>query len=208
MAIDNNNFEVRMDSYFTSGVYSAYIPSWLKDLNKHSNKYIREVRKKNLKGGKKDFGGSHCSYTLIGDNNFSVLADFIIGVSRDILIQQGYDLSRKKVKLNDYWVQEFSKLGGGHQSYHVHSNAHMSGFYFLKCSENTSYPMFEDPRPGKVMTDLSEANVDDVTLSTNKIYYKPKPGTLMLFNSYLPHQFAVDPGIEPFRFIHFNLQAI
>ena len=58
------------------------------------------------------------------------------------------------------------------------------------------------------MTDLSEENFNDVTISTNKIFYKPKPGTLMLFNSYLPHQFAVDPGIEPFRFIHFNLQAI
>ncbi len=34
-----------------------------------------------------------------------------------------------------------------------------------------------------------------------------KPGTLLLFNSWLPHQFSVDNGIDPFRFIHFNLQA-
>ena len=77
MAIDNNNLEIRMDSYFTSNVYSCLIPNWVKDLNKYSNKYIRDVKKENLKGGKKDFGFSHCSYTLLGDNNFAVLADFI-----------------------------------------------------------------------------------------------------------------------------------
>ena len=208
MAIDNNNLEIRMDSYFTSNIYSCLISNWVKDLNKYSNEYIREVKKENLKGGKKDFGTSHCSYTLLGDNNFAVLADFIIGASRDILIQQGYDLSKKEVKLNDFWVQEFSKLGGGHQSYHTHPNNHISGFYFLKCSDNTSYPMFEDPRPGKVMTDLLQTDTSNVSISTNKVFYKPKPGTLMLFNSYLPHQFAVDPGIEPFRFIHFNLSAV
>jgi len=208
MAIDNNNFEVRMDSYFTSGVYTAYIPSWLKDLNKHSNKYIREVRKENLKGGKKDFGGSHCSYTLIGDNNFSVLADFIIGVSRDILIQQGYDLSRKKVKLNDYWVQEFSKLGGGHQSYHVHSNAHMSGFYFLKCSDKTSFPIMHDPRAGAMMTKLPQKDRSKISTMSDSIHYRPKPGTLIFFPAYVPHEFAVDDGVDDFRFIHFNLQAV
>jgi uncharacterized protein (TIGR02466 family) len=207
---NSNQLHVEMETYFVSNIYNCYIPKWTKALNKYSNKYITEIKKLNgvAKSGTKDFGTSHCSYTLIGDNNFAVLADFIIGASRDILIQQGYDLSKKEVKLNDFWVQEFSKLGGGHQSYHTHPNNHISGFYFLKCSDNTSYPMFEDPRPGKVMTDLSEIDTSNISISTNKVFYKPKPGTLMLFNSYLPHQFAVDPGIEPFRFIHFNLQAI
>ena len=31
----------------------------------------------------------------------------------------------------------------------------MSGFYFLKCSNKTSKPFFHDPRPGKLMTDLT-----------------------------------------------------
>ena len=36
---------------------------------------------------------------------------------------------------------------------------------------------------------------------------KVKAGTLLLFNSWLPHQFSVDDGLDPFRFIHFNIQA-
>jgi hypothetical protein len=30
----------------------------------------------------------------------------------------------------------------------------------------------------------------------------------IFFNSYLGHEFVVDHGIEPFRFIHFNIQAV
>ena len=29
----------------------------------------------------------------------------------------------------------------------------------------------------------------------------------IFFNSYLQHEFVVDHGIGPFRFIHFNIQA-
>ena len=38
--------------------------------------------------------------------------------------------------------------------------------------------------------------------------YKVKPGRLIFFPSYLPHQYIVDMGYEPFRFIHWNCQAI
>ena len=56
------------------------------------------------------------------------------------------------------------------------------------------------------MTDLQEINSSDITVSTHKVFYKPK-FTLMLFNSYLPHHFVNSRLwiIDPFRFIHFNL---
>ena len=43
---------------------------------------------------------------------------------------------------------------------------------------------------------------------SDSIHYRPKPGTLVFFPGYVPHEFAVDMGVEPFRFIHFNLQAV
>ena len=44
--------------------------------------------------------------------------------------------------------------------------------------------------------------------ATTQINYKVKPGRLIFFPSYLPHQYVVDMGYEPFRFIHWNCQAI
>ena len=106
------------------------------------------------------------------------------------------------------WVQEFSKLGGGHHTLHTHWNGHMSGFYFLKASDATSRPVFEDPRPGRLMNLLPEKDKTKLTPATSQINYGVKPGRLIFFNSFMPHLYSVDNGYEPFRFIHWNLQAI
>jgi hypothetical protein len=81
-------------------------------------------------------------------------------------------------------------------------------FYFLECSENTSMPVFQDPRLAKVMTQLPLKKPEDISFGTDKVHYKPKPGTMIFFPAYLEHQYTVDDGVEPFRFIHFNLQAV
>ena len=41
-----------------------------------------------------------------------------------------------------------------------------------------------------------------------KINYKVEPGSMIFFPSYMPHQYIVDMGYDPFRFIHWNCQAI
>jgi hypothetical protein len=42
----------------------------------------------------------------------------------------------------------------------------------------------------------------------NLYILKFKPGTLIFFPGYMEHEYAVDHGKEPFRFIHFNIQAV
>ena len=80
--------------------------------------------------------------------------------------------------------------------------------YFLKASERTSMPLFEDPRPGNMMNLLPEKDKTKVTYASSQINYMAKPGRVMFFPSYMPHQYIVDMGYEPFRFIHWNCQAI
>ena len=110
---------------------------------------------------------------------------------------------------SDMWVQEFSKKGGGSHSAHIHENQHVSGFYFLKCSDKTSHPIFHDPRTGARSTKLRlKPELTGVFHGTSVIHFKPKPGTLIIFPGYLEHEYAVDPGKEPFRFIHWNITAI
>jgi hypothetical protein len=90
----------------------------------------------------------------------------------------------------------------------VHWDNHISGFYFLKCSDKTSYPVMHDPRGGAMMTKLPLKDKSKVSHMSDSIHYKPKPGTLIFFPAYIPHEFVVDDGVEDFRFIHFNLQAV
>ena len=110
---------------------------------------------------------------------------------------------------SELWVQEFSKKGGGHHSAHIHNNQHVSGFYFLKCSEKTSRPIFHDPKTGARATKLTMKSTTNATkAATDLVHFKPTPGTLIIFPGYLEHEFAVDYGKEPFRFIHWNIQAV
>jgi hypothetical protein len=69
-------------------------------------------------------------------------------------------------------------------------------------------PVMGDPRAGAMMTKLPQKDGSKVSIMSDQIHYKPKPGMLMFFPAYVPHQFSVDDGVDDFRFIHFNLQAV
>jgi len=210
--------ELSTSPIFQSAVYRAEAPQFLEEINRICDPFIVEAKKKmssqivsrESKAGKNigDIGLSYHTENLMALAELYQFRRFIKSTSENILESQGYDTTNYELKFTEIWCQEFANKGGGHHDTHIHWNNHISGFYFLKCSDRTSAPLFHDPRAGKMMTQLPEKNQNIVTMATEKVLLRPKPGTVMFFNSYLPHQFAVDNGVDPFRFIHFNLQAI
>ena len=213
------NFPTQLttEEYFKCPIWYADEPSFVNKLNKASDKYIKDAEK-NLKkerdkrnkkfGDKKDMGQVFHSQTLVGDPKFKQLQDYIGATSHNLLVEMGFDLTDYQVFITEMWVQEFAKAGGGHHTLHTHWNGHMSGFYFLKASDATSMPMFEDPRPGNLMNLLPEKDRTKITYASSQVVYNVKPGRIMFFPSYMPHQYLVDLGYDPFRFIHWNCQAI
>jgi uncharacterized protein (TIGR02466 family) len=209
--------QLSRENYFQCPIWFADVPRFVDDLNKASDKYI-EVAKKNLKkpiaqrnkkfGDKGDMGNVFHSNALIGDPNFLQLQNYIGATAHNLLIEMGFDLTNYQVFTTEMWVQEFAKKGGGHHTLHTHWNGHVSGFYFLKASERTSRPIFEDPRSGNMMNLLPAKDVTKITYASSQINYEVKPGRMIFFPSYMPHMYAVDMGYEPFRFIHWNCQAI
>ena len=210
--------ELTTSPIFQSAIYRTEAPQYLDLLNLICDPFIVEAKKKTApqivsreaKAGKDigDIGLSYHTENLMKQAELYQFRRFIKSTSENILDAQGYDLKDYDLKFTEMWCQEFANQGGGHHDTHIHWNNHISGFYFLKCSDRTSAPLFHDPRAGKMMTQLPEKDRNVVTLATEKVLLRPKPGTVMFFNSYLPHQFAGDNGVDPFRFIHFNLQAI
>ena len=209
--------QLAREDLFKCPIWFADEPKYVKKLNKASDKYIKEAQK-NLKktidernkkfGNKGDMGYVFHSTSLIGDPNFKQLQDYIGATAYNLLLEMGFDLTNYSIFITEMWVQEFAKNGGGHHTLHTHWNGHISGFYFLKASEATSMPLFEDPRPGNIMNLLPEKDKTKVTYASSQINYKVQPGKIIFFPSYMPHQYVVDMGYEPFRFIHWNCQAI
>ena len=209
--------QLALEEYFKCPIWFADAPEFVKDLNNASDSYI-ETAKKNLKkdiakrnkefGDKGDMGHVFHSSTLIGDSNFEQFLNYIGATSQNLLSEMGFDLTNHSVFTTELWVQEFAKKGGGHHALHTHWNGHISGFYFLKASEKTSRPVFEDPRAGNMMNLLPQKDPTKITYASYQVNYEVKPGRLIFFPSYMPHMYAVDMGYEPFRFIHWNCQAI
>ena len=205
--------------YFSTPIYSIEKPEWVSKIDKACEKYIKSSKKHNekalnlrnikLKKDISDLGFSYNSTSLINDPELKVLQDYVGTNSWLILNEMGFDLSKYEMFWTEFWAQQFGKNGGGHHEGHIHHDNHISGFYFLRCSERTSYPVFHDPRYVKHMNNMplnKQATV--ISPAADKVLYTPKPGTLIFFPAYLEHQYTVDNGIDDFRFIHFNLQCI
>ena len=209
--------QLNREDLFPCPIWYGDEPGFVNELNNASDQYIEEA-KKNLKesidkrnkkfGNKGDMGNVFHSTSLLGDPKFKKLQDYIGATAHNLLIEMGFDLTNYTIFITEMWVQEFAKRGAGHHTLHTHWNGHISGFYFLKASEATSMSLFEDPRPGNIMNLLPEKDKTKVTYASTQINYKVQPGKTIFFPSYMPHQYIVDMGYEPFRFIHWNCQAI
>jgi uncharacterized protein (TIGR02466 family) len=196
--------------YFKTPIWIEEKPEFVKSLNIASNQYIKDAKKREKDYIKKhgDFGRSYHSTPLTMDNKFLDFRNYIGQKSWEFLDWQGFDMQQYTTMFSELWVQEFAKKGGGHHSAHIHWNQHVSGFYFLKCSDKTSYPIFHEPRTGARSTKLKMKPGNGIFHGTELVHFKPKPGTLIIFPGYMEHEYAVDHGVEPFRFIHWNIQAV
>ncbi len=192
------------DAFFGTPMFREEIPKWTDEVNKICDPYLKEIIEEQDKG---KIGQVFHTGSLLEEPRLRFLIDYVSNKSIEFLNYMGYDLDNHSVIFKDFWVQEFTKHGGGHHRVHIHENCHISGFFFLK-NENSSYPLFHDPRFGHTMSRLPEKAESGISFVNKVINMQPKPGTLILFPSYLPHEFVISMENKPFRFIHMNLQGI
>ena len=202
--------EELISQYFTTPIWSTSIPEWVDNVNEACKPYLDEAHERHAEDVKKnkgdDFGLVYHSTNIQYDHKLETLANYIVGTSFNLLDSWGYNLTDHSIFYDSMWVQEFSKNGGGHHRVHIHENCHLSGFYFLQ-NEDSSYPLFHDPRPGAAMTSLPQKDESALTPATRVVNYQPQPGDMYIFPSYLPHEYVVSRGGK-FRFIHFNMRVV
>ena len=215
----NTNVKFNSAAYFSTPVWVAEAPVFLKKMLKLTDGYLKTTEKKVMKKaiaerdkkyGTKlgDLGLSNHSESFNADPKAKEFVDFCGQRSYEFLDWCGFNISQHSLHITECWVQEFAKKGGGHHDIHTHWNQHVSGFYFLKCSDKTSLPVLHDPRPGAQMIRLPQKDPSKITFANDAVHYKVQPGTMVLIPGYTPHQYPVDMGVEPFRFIHWNIQAV
>lgn len=187
-------------NYFSSPIYREERPDWVQKTLGGVNKYYDEVK-------------NNCQSNVViqtanmqSDPKLKFLKDHFLKTSVAILKSQGYIVENYDFFVPAMWAQNIECNGGNIR--HVHSNAQMVGFYFMETPENSSYPVFSDPRPAKEMADLDVEQSFEVRHGTKEIHFNNlMPGTFLYSNAWLPHQFIPNYSKKPTKFVHFILEA-
>jgi uncharacterized protein (TIGR02466 family) len=112
-----------------------------------------------------------------------------------------FDLGKRKLKIDSLWINVMDK--GAVHAGHIHPHSAVSGTYYVTVPPHAGAIRFEDPRlamlmaaPPRKATARAE-NQSFVTIA-------PKPGMLLLWESWLRHGVAPNRAKAPRISISFN----
>jgi len=187
--------------YFPTAIYREEKPEWVEHVLKHAEKFYAQQKIEHKRCGIEiPVIQTTC---MRHDPELFFLSDYFAKVAKDILEKQGYFLNNVDLFTSGMWAQEI--LFNGMHEPHTHANTQMCGMLFLTTPENGAFPIFSDPRPGKLMTDFMMVD-NSVKVGTPKIYFNNVvPGTFMFFNAWVPHQLTINTSQQSTKFVHFTL---
>lgn len=112
-----------------------------------------------------------------------------------------FDLAGRKLKIDSLWIN-ILKPGGVHTG-HIHPHSVISGTYYVTVPKGASPLKFEDPRLGLMMA--APPKKKTAPRETQPfVYATPKPGDLILFESWLRHEVPTNTARQDRVSISFN----
>lgn len=187
--------------HFPCPIYLIQRPDFFDSVIKVSEEYLEKQREEQELD---DIYPVMMSGNFYADPRMTEFTEFIGSTAWNILAEQGYFMQDKVMQFTDMWTQEHHKQSSMDQHTHGYGSQ-IVGFYFLDVPENSSRVLFHDPRMGKPLIDLPEADQNIATIASKLINFEPKPGLMMFSNAWLAHSFTRHAADKPIKFIHFNL---
>jgi uncharacterized protein (TIGR02466 family) len=135
------------------------------------------------------------------DPSFAELARTLLAHSVKFARDCGFDLARKP-KIDSLWVNLLQ--GAGHHSGHIHPNCIISGTLYVEVPERSGAIRFEDPRLPLMMA--APPRLRDAPEELQPfITVQPRPGLLLLWESWLRHEVLPGSGRGERLSVSFNL---
>jgi uncharacterized protein (TIGR02466 family) len=188
---------VQLKDCFPTPIYSSYL-----DID--TNTYIEKVYQEESKSKGRRRSNTGWQSLDIDVGQYKELFDKI-----NPHIVEYYKIFNCSAELHmsDAWfnINRYKDMNATHH----HASSAICGVLYFKVPENSGDIGFENPNPFIGSTWI-QGTTDDTLNKYNAetIYYKSEEKLLILFPGYLAHEFVVDPGLDDFRFMHFNLQAV
>jgi uncharacterized protein (TIGR02466 family) len=116
---------------------------------------------------------------------FADLQKWLDGQVARFAKQLAFDLRGDKLVCDNLWVNILAP--GGHHSGHIHPRSVVSGTYYIEVPRNAAALRFEDPRLGLMMAAPLRRNDAAMDLKSF-VAHAPKPGQVVLWESWLRHE--------------------
>lgn len=113
-----------------------------------------------------------------------------------------WDLRGGKPLVDTMWVNVLTE-GGAHSS-HIHTNAVLSGTYYVTSPEGSGPIVFEDPRHSMMMAAPPRKTAAPRAMQTYASE-RPAPGVLLLWESWLRHEVPLNRTRSERISVSFNL---
>jgi uncharacterized protein (TIGR02466 family) len=148
----------------------------------------------------------YTSYASLTDLpwRFPIFADLVKALDLHVAAfaeALAFDLEGRALKLEDIWINILPE-GGSHAS-HIHPHSVISGTTYVAVPEGASALKLEDPRLPMMMA--APARRKDAPEDLRQfVYVTPKPGDVLLWESWLRHEVPVNVAEDERISVSFN----
>jgi uncharacterized protein (TIGR02466 family) len=111
------------------------------------------------------------------------------------------DLGRRRLAMDSVWINVLEP--GGHHAAHIHPHSVVSGTYYVEVPDGAGAIRFEDPRLAMMMA-APPRRPRAGRESQPFVSIAPKPGSLLLWESWLRHEVPVNTAGTERISISFN----
>lgn len=191
---------------FVTQVYEAEIAdnALLGDLA-HSIRTLAQDDEAGRRWGKEHRYAGYTSYGSLNDlpRRDPTIASLAKRLTRHVTRfanECAFDLSRKP-RLDSLWVNLLKS--GGHHSGHVHPNSVISGTFYVEVPKGSGIIRFEDPRSPLMMAAPPRQKAAPEELQPF-VSVEPRPGMLLLWESWLRHEVLAGSGRGERLSVSFN----
>ena len=192
-------------SLFVTRLYEAQIADDLLDDLAHSIRTLANDDEAGQRWSREHRYAGYTSYSSLNDlprrdPAFADLAKLLTKHAAAFADDCAFNLSRK-LKLDSLWVNLLR--GPGHHSAHIHPHSIISGTLYVEVPKGSGSIRFEDPRlPMMMAAPTRQADAPEELQPF--VTVEPRPGLLLLFESWLRHEVLPGTGRGERLSISFN----
>jgi uncharacterized protein (TIGR02466 family) len=193
-------------SLFITQLYEAEMadPALLDDLA-HSIRSLAEDDQAGLRWSRENRFAGYTSYASLNDlprrdPTISELAKLLARHAVKFAEDCAFDLPRKP-RLDSLWANLLKS--SGHHSGHVHPNSIISGTFYVEVPNGSGAIRFEDPRLPLMMS-APPRQKDAPEELQSFVSVEPRPGLLLMWESWLRHEVLAGTGRGERLSISFN----